>query len=449
MTSSRPNQRVAIVGGDAGGMAAVSQIKGRQPDTEIVAFEMGDHTSYSACGIPYVVGGVIDGLDDLIARSPDEHRSRGVDLRMRHEVLAVDTAARTLEVRDLEHATTIVEPFDQLLLGTGGTPIRPRLEGIDLPFVRGVRDLVDAAHLIDRIERDGCAGVVVVGSGYIGLEMAEAFVERGCTAIVVDRQGHPLQILDPQLGAIVAEALDRHGIDYRPNTEVVGFEDGVVHTSGGSIRTDLVVLGIGMGPNSTLARQAGLELGVKDAIAVDERQATSVEGIWAAGDCCESTHLVTGKKVHIPLGTYANRQSRVAGINIAGDSATTPRILGTAITKLCGTEIAVTGLNTAQAADAGFDAVSNTIESTTKAGYFPGAATVSVTFVAERGSGRLLGAQVVGGDGAAKRIDTCATAITAGMDVDQVLALDLSYAPPFSPMWDPVLIAAREIRKLV
>jgi NADPH-dependent 2,4-dienoyl-CoA reductase/sulfur reductase-like enzyme len=449
MSSPQPAQRVAIVGGDAGGMAAVSQIKGLRPDTEIVAFEMGDHTSYSACGIPYAVGGIIEDLDDLIARSPDEHRRRGVDLRMRHEVLSIDVAARTLEVRDLDRAATIVEPFDQLLLGTGGTPIRPALEGIGLPFIRGVRDLVDAAHLIDRVERQGCTGVVVVGSGYIGLEMAEAFVERGCAATVVDRVAHPLQILDPDLGAKVADALIRHGIDYRPDTDVVGFEDGVVHTSGGPIPTDLVVLGIGMGPNSTLAREAGLRLGVKDAIAVDEHQATSVEGIWAAGDCCESTHLVSGRKVHIPLGTYANRQSRVAGINIAGGSATTPRILGTAITKLCGTEVGVTGLNTAQAADAGFDAATNTIESTTKSGYFPGAEPVWVTFVAERGSGRLLGAQVVGGDGAAKRIDTCAAAITAGMDVEQVLALDLSYAPPFSPLWDPVLVAAREIRKLV
>ncbi len=223
----------------------------------------------------------------------------------------------------------------------------------------------------------------------------------------------------------------------------------MVHTSGGEIPTDLVVLGIGMGPNSTLARQAGLRLGAKDAIAVDERQATSVEGIWAAGDCCESTHLVTGEKVHIPLGTYANRQSPRRWHQHRRGSATTPGVLGTAITKLCGTEIAVTGLNSADAARAGFDAVTNTIESTTKAGYYPGAAPVSVTFVAERGTGRLLGAQVVGGDGAAKRIDTCAAAITAGMDVDQVLALDLSYAPPFSPLWDPVLVAAREIRKLV
>jgi NADPH-dependent 2,4-dienoyl-CoA reductase/sulfur reductase-like enzyme len=447
--SERSDQRVAIVGGDAGGMAAISQIKGLQPAAEIVAFEMGDHTSYSACGIPYVVGGVVDALDDLIARSPDEHRERGVDLRMRHEVVAIDTAARTLEVRDLERATTIVESYDQLLIGTGGAPIRPRLDGIDLPFVRGVRDLVDAAHLIDRVQYQGCGNVVVVGSGYIGLEMAEAFVERGCSTVVVDRLSHPLQALEAHLGAIVAGALAHHGVDYRADTEVVAFEEGAVHTSAGAIPADLVVLGIGMGPNSTLAREAGLRLGVKDAIAVDARQATSVEGVWAAGDCCESTHLVTGAQVHIPLGTYANRQSRVAGINIAGGSARTPRVLGTAITKLCGTEIGITGLSSAEAADAGFDAVSNTIESTTKAGYYPGAAPVSVNFVAERGTGRLLGAQVVGGDGAAKRIDTCAAAITAGMDVEQVLALDLSYAPPFSPLWDPLLVAAREMRKLV
>ena len=212
----------------------------------------------------------------------------------------------------------------------------------------------------------------------------------------------------------------------------------MVRTNDGDVPADLVMLGIGVAPNSELADDAGIELGVKDSIRVDDRQETSVAGIWAAGDCAETTHLVSGGKVHIALGTYANRHGRVAGVNIGGGSAHSQPVLGTAVTKLCENEIGLTGLNSKQAAAAGFDAVGAVIESTTFAGYLPDAPPITVKFVVERGSGRLLGAQIVGGAGAAKRIDTCAMAITAGMNVEQIAELDFGYAPPFSPLWDPV-----------
>jgi NADPH-dependent 2,4-dienoyl-CoA reductase/sulfur reductase-like enzyme len=338
--------------------------------------------------------------------------------------------------------------FDHLLIGTGGRPIRPDVPGIDLPFVHGVQTLDDAAHLLRHAE-EGCQRIVVVGSGYIGLEMAEAFLERGCSAVVVEKLPQPLRQLDPDLGALVGQAMVRRGIDLRCDVEVNGFEPGKVLTSDGPVAADLVVLGIGVAPRSELAAAAGLALGVRAAIRVDRRQATSAAGVWAAGDCCESTHLVSGQPVHIPLGTYANKQSRVAGINIGGGDAVFPGVLGTAITKLCDTEISCTGLGEADALAAGFDAVTSSIETTTTAGYFPDAFRMTMKLIAERGSGRLLGAQIVGGSGAAKRIDTCATAITAGLDVQQVLDLDLAYAPPFSSVWDPVAVAAREALKRI
>jgi len=225
---------------------------------------------------------------------------------------------------------------------------------------------------------------------------------------------------------------------------VTGFDAGAVVTDGGTIPADLVVLGLGVAPNTTLASEAGLPTGVYGALVVNRRQQTPVDGVWAAGDCCESFHLVSGEHVHIALGTVANKQGRVAGINIGGGYATFPGAVGTAITKLCSTEVARTGLTEAEATAAGFlfDAV--TVESTTRAGYFPGAMTITTKLVAERRSGRLLGGQIVGQEGAAKRIDVLATALTAGMTVEQMTALDLSYAPPFSPVWDPVLIAARK-----
>ena len=230
---------------------------------------------------------------------------------------------------------------------------------------------------------------------------------------------------------------------------MLGFEADGVHTADGVLPADLVVLGIGVAPNSDLARAAGIELGVRDSVRVDRRQQTSADGVWAAGDCCESTHLVSGEKVHVALGTAANKQARVAGANIGGRYATFPGVLGTAISKICGTEIARTGLTTADAEGTGFLVSTTSIDSMTKAGYFPGAEPVTVKVVVERVTGRLLGAQIIGGQGAAKRIDTCATAITAQMTVADIVDLDLAYAPPFSPLWDPVQVAARAALKSV
>jgi NADPH-dependent 2,4-dienoyl-CoA reductase/sulfur reductase-like enzyme len=444
-------ERVVIIGGDAAGMSAVSRIRKGRPDAEIVALERSPWTSYSACGIPYLVGGVVEGgVDRLVARSPDQHREQGTDVRTGHEATAIDLEAREVQVRPLDGEEYRLG-FDQLLIATGGTPLRPDLPGIDLPFIHGVQNLDDAAHLLDHAQTlwQRCQRVVVVGSGYIGLEMAEAFKERGCTAIVLEQAAQPMGTLDPEMGALVAIAMVTHGIDLRCGVSVTGFEPETVLTDGGPIGADLVVLGIGVGPNAALAADAGLELGVKGAVHVDERQATSARGVWAAGDCCESRHLLTGQPVHIPLGTYANKQGRVAGINIGGGHAVSAGVLGTAITKLCSTEIARTGLGRAEAERAGLSAVAARIDTTTTSRYFPAAAAMTVKMVAERGTGRLLGAQIVGGDGAAKRIDTCAAAITAGMTVAEVVDLDLAYAPPFSSVWDPVATAARETLKLL
>jgi NADPH-dependent 2,4-dienoyl-CoA reductase/sulfur reductase-like enzyme len=230
---------------------------------------------------------------------------------------------------------------------------------------------------------------------------------------------------------------------------VIGFEDGAALTEEGPVEADVIVLGLGVIPNSELASGAGIETGVRDAIVVDERQRTSADGVWAAGDCCQSMHLVSGAPVHIALGTVANKQGRVAGIDMGGGRASFPGVVGTAVSKLCALEVARTGLTEREARAAGVDHVAATIESTTRAGYFPGAGRITVKLVAERGTGRLLGGQIVGIEGAAKRIDVVATALFARMDVEQVVGLDLSYAPPFSPVWDPVQVAARKLLEAV
>jgi NADPH-dependent 2,4-dienoyl-CoA reductase/sulfur reductase-like enzyme len=279
--------------------------------------------------------------------------------------------------------------------------------------------------------------------------LAEAFVERGTRVAVIEAGPHVLRALDADMAVPVEDAMRRIGIDVRVRLSVTGFADRVVQTDDGPVPADLVVLGLGVEPNTALLEGTGVDLGVRDAVKVDPRQHTNADGVWAAGDCTESFHLVSRRPVHIALGTVANKQARVAGVNIGGGYATFPGVLGTAITKICGTEIGRTGLNEKEAIAAGFEYVVADIDGTTISGYMPDPPTIRVKLLAERTSGRVLGAQIVGGRGAAKRIDVVATAITAGFDVQQIVDLDLGYAPPMSPLWDPIAVAARKALSLL
>ena len=436
--------RLVVIGGDAAGMSAAMQVRRRQPDREIVVLERGRWTSYSACGIPYLVGGLVDDLDDLVARSPETFRSEhDVDVRLGHEARAIDLDAREVEAWDADGSRVVRVGFDTLHVATGARPLRPDLPGIDHPMVHGVQTLDDAAGLEAEVRGHDGARVVVVGGGYIGLEMAEAFVQRGLDVTLVEAAGQLMPTLDEDVAAPLVGALEGLGIDVRLHTRLEAVEDGAVVASGERLAADLVVLGLGSVPNADLAADAGLTVGVKGAIRVDRRQRTSVEGVWAAGDCCESRHLVAGVPVHIALGTVANKQGRVAGINIAGGYAAFPGALGTAVTKVCSVEIGRTGLSRAECERYGFAAVEASVEGESRAGYLPERKRITVKALAEVGTGRLLGAQIVGEEGTAKRIDVLATAIQAGLSAEEVVELDLGYAPPFGPVWDPVHLVAR------
>ena len=438
--------------------AATARRRAGADELDIVAFERGEYTSYSACGLPYYVADTIGDAQELVARTPEEHRSRGIDVRTRHEVVGIDIAARAVTVRDLsggDDPAHSVEPFDQLLIATGATPIRPDLPGIDARGVHGIQNLHDGIDLRAHVREHLHAAqhAVVVGSGYVGLEMAEALQQRGMPVTIVDVGPQPMSSLDPDMGALIAAAIRNEGITLRTETEVLAFEtdeDGHVRgvvTSDGVLPADLVVLGIGVRANSALADAAGLAVGESGGITTDARMATSVDGIWAAGDCVESYHRVSRKRVVMPLGTHANKQGRVVGVNATGGHATFGGVIGTAVTRICEVEIGRTGLSEREAKDAGFDVVTAKIETTTRAGYYPGASKITVKAVAEKSSGRLLGAQIIGREGAAKRIDVMATAVWNEMPVDEIVQLDLGYAPPFAPIWDPVIIAAQQVLK--
>ncbi len=445
------SSRVVVIGGDAAGMTVASALRRKLPkDHEVVVLERGSWTSYSACGIPYWISGEVESADDLVARSVERHLANGIDVRMGVEAVGIDPAARTVSIRGGDHL-----PYDRLVIATGAEPVRPDLPGIEGDGIYGVQTLDDGQALIDGLAKKPDK-VMVVGSGYVGLEIAEACVARGFDTTVIDRSKAPLSIIEPHLGEQVAAAMRKHGIRLLADTAVTGFRldatgrVSAVDTKDESIEADLVVLGLGVTARSALAAEAGLPLGTKGGIVVDEHQrVTGFDDIWAAGDCVVTKDRVTGDLIHVPLGTHANKQGLVAADSILAEvesrrpSISFPGIVRTAITKFCALEVSRTGLGERQARDAGFDPVSVSIETTNFAGYMPDPEMMTVVMIADRSTRRLLGAQIVGGEDSALRIDVAATALAAEMTVDDIVMLDLAYAPPFSSVWSPIQVAAR------
>lgn len=449
-------ERLVVIGGSAAGMSAASQARRRLgPDElEIVAFERSPYTSYSACGIPYLVGGLVHDAQSLVARTPQTFREEyHIDARVGQEVHGIDLGRRAVEVAARPGGKTSWE-FDHLVIAVGAEPVRPDLPGADASGICGLKSLEDGLYVDELVEREQPRHAVVVGGGYIGIEMAEALIRRGLKVALVERNPQVMRTLDPELGALVSDALGHVGVDLYLSETVTGYETsdgrvtGVV-TEARTLPADLVVLGLGTRPDARLARAAGIATGLSGGIRVNHRMQTEVPGVWACGDCTEMFHLVSRQPVSFALGTIANKQGRTAGINLGGGYATFPGVVGTAVSKLCDLEVARTGLNERESQRAGYQYVAATIQSTSRAGYYPRPGHLTVKVLAERETGRLLGAQIVGREGAAKRIDVFATALFAGFTVFDLINLDLSYAPPFAPVWDPVLVAARKAAELV
>ena len=450
------SRRLVVIGGDAAGMSAASQARRLRSAAEldIVVFERGRHVSYSACGMPYLVGGDVDSVDQLIVRTPAIFRdSYSIDAQLRHEVTEIDIGRSTVRVRSLKTGRERWESFDELVIATGAIAARSAIPGSEIDGVFGFRTLDDAIGLCNHLEDPPDRRVLLIGGGYIGLEVAEALVARGLDVSMVTAGAQPMPTLDPEMAVVVADALRAAGIALHLGErvhEITRSSRGTLTavTPTCSFTADVVVMGLGTRPNSALAAASTIPVGPTGGIVTDARMHTPVDGVWAAGDCVESRHRVSGQPVAIALGTHANKQGRVVGTNLGGGNATFPGVIGTAITRFRELEIARTGLGEGEAAAAGFDAISVTTDSTTRAGYFPGASPIRTKLVVERPTGRVLGAQIVGGEGAAKRIDTLAVAIWNRMTAEELAGVDLAYAPPFAPVWDPVLIAARKAAEL-
>jgi NADPH-dependent 2,4-dienoyl-CoA reductase/sulfur reductase-like enzyme len=403
--------RIVVIGGVAAGMSAASQAKRRKPEAEVIALERGPYVSYGACGMPYNIEDPARDIEDLVVITPEQFRKmRGIDARVRHAATAIDTQAKRVTVRDSAREYTL--DYDKLVVATGATAVRPPFPGLDLPGVFLLRELTDGDAVKRHIADGRPKRAAIIGAGYIGMEMAEALAERGLQVTVLEKAPQALPGFEPAIAGLVAEELARQSVELRTGVSV-----------------------------------QGIALGETGAIAVDDHQRTNVADVYAAGDCAEAWHRVLKRPVYIPLGTTANKQGKVAGANAAGADEAFGGIVGSAGFKVFDLEVGRTGLGGAEIERYGLDAISAVSRHASRGHHYPGGVRLTTVLFAERGSGRLLGAQMAGADVVAKRIDVLAAALQAGMTLADVEALDLTYAPPFAPVYDPLLIAAGVARK--
>ncbi|GAA4109366.1 FAD-dependent oxidoreductase [Nocardioides fonticola] len=468
MSDSADAPHVLVIGADAAGMSAAHQALRRARDLgrtlRITALEATEHTSYSACGLPYWIGGLVASGDDLVARFPAEHRESGIDLRTGVRARRVDLDAREVTAVDAEGQSQRFS-YDELVIATGAAPRIPDWardeDGVLVPGMLPVKTLDDGAAwraLLDEWSGEHPPRAAIVGAGYIGVEMAEALADRGCE-VALFAAAEVLPGFETPVRQRMTATLRAAGITVHEHARVDGIERGAdgavaaVRCPSGTTQADLVVLATGVDPRTDLEIVGGdLPRGEAGAFDPDDRQRLGPH-VWAAGDCATVRHRMLGTRVFIPLGTHANKQGRVLGDNLAGGSSRSEGALGTAITRFRHAghllEVARTGLGTSEAADAGFRPTALLTEGSVISGYLPDAATAAVWVCADARTRRLLGVQIAGGEGSAKRIDTAAAVLWAGGSVDDLAAVDLAYAPPFATVWDLVQIAARRLAERI
>lgn len=439
--------KVVIVGGVAGGATAATRIRRLDERAEIVIFEKSGYVSYANCGLPYYVGGVIADEAALTVQTPQGFKSRfNIDVRVRHEVVALDVNAKRVTVKNLESGEQFEESYDKLLLAPGAKPTKPNFPGIDLPQVFSLRTVEDTLRIKRFIQEHKSRTAAVIGGGFIGVEVAENLRRLGMQVTIVEYADHLLAPLDADMAAYVHAEMRSQGVKLRLRTAVTGFaQDGdriVVQTqTGAAVSSDLALLAIGVTPDTALAQKAGLALGVKGSIVVDERLETSAKDVFAVGDAVQVKHLVAGNETLISLAGPANKQGRIAADNICGGDSRYRGSQGSSVLKLFERTVASTGLNETMARRLGLDCESVILSPASHATYYPGAKVMALKVTFERGTWRLLGAQAVGYDGVDKRLDVLATALRAGMKATDLAELELAYAPPYSSAKDPVNMA--------
>ncbi|HET9552078.1 MAG TPA: FAD-dependent oxidoreductase [Anaeromyxobacteraceae bacterium] len=436
--------RLLIIGGVAGGATAAARARRLDEAAEITVLERGPYVSYANCGLPYFLSGEIEKRSRLLLQTPEGFDARyGIQVRLRTEAVELDRAARRVLARGPEGDAWL--PYDKLILAQGGTPVMPELPGAASPHVFKLWTVPDMDRLHGFIAEEKPASAVVVGGGFIGLEMAEAFAKRGLATTVVELLPTVMAVMDRPFGRLVEGELRRNGVEVLTGAGVKAIHPGdrtVELSDGRRLPAGLVLFSVGVRPELTLARRAGLEIGPSGGLQVDERLQTSDEDVYAAGDMVEVTQRISGRRVRVPLAGPANRQGRIAATNALGGDLRYAGALGTSVVKVFEATAAMTGLTERAAAEAGFDVGVAVVHKDHHAGYYPGARELSLQLVYDRSNGRLLGGQAFGHAGVDKRIDVLATALAGALGVDDLAELDLAYAPPYSSANDPVNLAA-------
>ncbi len=441
-------ERLVIIGGVAAGMSAAAKARRTNPDMVIEVYTDDQFISYAGCGLPYFIGNKIDSQDMLLARTVEQFSTQDIKVNTQVKVTNINKESKTITIQNLSGAEVQTIAYDKLVIATGARAVIPPWEGVNLNGIFSLRTIHDSLKIRKYLVDHEPKKAVIIGGGYIGLEMVENLLEYNCDITLIEQNVHIIPNMDKDMAQIVTDYLVSKGVTVRAGESVTGFSGHEqvqeVITDQGTIEADLVLLSIGVRPNSELAKEAGLELGVKGAIRVNDRMETSFPDIYAAGDCATTFHLISAQEVYIPMGTTANKQGKTAGENVAGGNAVFNGVLGTGIARIVDLEISRTGLTERECQALGIEYISQTIKSKTAAHYCTVAGEVWVKLIIDKRSRRILGCQIIGYSGAAKRIDVLATAITTRASVEDLIDMDLAYSPPFSPVWDPVLVALNQ-----
>lgn len=447
--------KVVIVGGVAGGATAAARLRRLDETAEIVVFERSGFVSYANCGLPYYIGGVIEDQEELTLQTPESFYERfRVQMKVRHEVTAIDRSTKTVTVRNLATGEVFQESYDKLLLAPGARPTQPALPGVGLDRLFTLRTVEDTLRIRRFVDTQHPKSVVLAGGGFIGLELAENLRERGLDVTIVQRPKQLMTPFDADMAALIHREVRAHGVRLALGHTVEGFAESeggvqVLLKDEQPLQADMVILAIGVTPDSRLAAEAGLELGLKGSILVNDRMQTSDPDIYAVGDAVQVNHFVTGQPALIALAGPANKQGRIAADNMAGGDSRYKGSQGSSVLKIFDLTAAATGLNETAARRAGLDVEAVVLSPMNHAGYYPGGRVMTMKVLFERRTGKLLGAQIVGSDGVDKRIDVLATAIRAGMTAADLTELDLAYAPPYSSAKDPVNMAGYMMENLL
>ncbi len=441
-------KKLIVLGGVAAGMSAASKARRVDPDIEITVYTNEENISYAGCGLPYFIGGTIKTEDKLIARTVEDFKEKNIAVFLNSEAVFVNPGSKSVEIRDMITGETYTDNYDKLVIATGARAIVPPFEGVEKNGIFKLRNVNDGINIKKFLEEYKPRNIVIIGGGYIGLEMVEVFIEKGCKVTLIERAPHILPNMDEDMANILAAYLEERGVTLHVGESVEAFLGGdrveKVKTDKGEIPADFVLLSIGVAPNTEFTKGSGIELGPRNAILVDREMRTNVEDIFAAGDCATAWHALSGRDVYIPLGTTANKQGKIAGENAAGGNAKFNGVLGTGIARVLEMEVSRSGLSERECRDLGIEYEARVIKSRTAAHYCPISGRVHLKLVVDKEKKTLIGAQIVGFRGAASRIDMLAVAMTSKATVEELTDMDLAYSPPFSPVWDPVLVALNQ-----